>query len=72
MRRAERRAKRIELAVAFDGAVKRFSPFEEETPAAAAAAAAAVQIQFRANFVPRECGTSRGANQISFTRFVHT
>ena len=68
MRRAERRAKRIELAVAFDGAVKRFSPFEEETPAAAAA----VQIQFRANFVPRECGTSRGANQISFTRLVHT
>ena len=35
----------IELAAAFDGAIKRFSPLEEETPAAA------VQIQFRANFV---------------------
>ena len=54
-----------ELSVAFDGAVKRFSPLEEET--AAAVQAPAVQIQFRANFVPRKSGTSHGANQISFT-----
>ena len=63
----------IELAAAFDGAIKRFSPLEEETPAAPAPAA--VQIQFRATFVsanPEHPAPLNYMYYIPLTRFVHS